>query len=115
MILGCLLCLWFFTASCKGSRPPRRGAFAPVPPDFDTSHLIEGDIALLPHPLGPVSALNSFLKAKTALWPKGRIPFHIDEDEWDGNVKPVFLDSQIENITQALRKIETGVPCIDFE
>ena len=68
-----------------------------------------------PHPLGSESALNSFLKAKTALWLKGRIRYRIDEDEWDGTVEPVFLDSQIENITQALRKIETGVLCIDFE
>ena len=115
MIIGCLLCLGFLSASCKGSRPTRRGAFAPVPPDSDTSHLIEGDIALLPHPLGSEEALNSFLKAETALWPKGRISYRIDEDEWDGIVDPVFLDSQIENITQALRKIENGVPCIDFE
>ena len=114
MIIGCLLCLGFLSASCRGPRPPHRGAFAPVPPDWDTSHLIEGDIALH-NPLGSELDLNSFLKAKTALWPKGRIPYRIDEDEWDGNVEPVFLDSQIENITQALRKIETGVPCIDFE
>ena len=115
MIIRCLFCLGFLSAACRGSRPPRRGAFAPVPPDSDTSHLIEGDIALLPHPLGSESALNSFLRAKKALWPRGRIPYRIDEDEWAGIVEPVFLDSQIENITQALRKIETGVPCIDFE
>ena len=115
MIIGCLLCLGFLSASCRGPRPPRRGAFAPIPSDSDTSYLIEGDIALLPHPLGSEAALTSFVKDKTSLWPKGRIPYRIDEDEWDGTVEPVFLDSQIENITQALRKIETGVPCIDFK
>ena len=115
MIICCLLWLSFLSAACRGSLPPRRGAFAPVPPDSDTSHLIEGDIALLPHPLGSESALNSFLKAETALWQRGRIPYRIAEYEWDGIVDPVFLESQIENITRALRKIETGVPCIDFE
>ena len=46
MIVGYLVCLWVF-AACKASRPPRRGAFAPVVQgDSDTIHLIEGDIAL---------------------------------------------------------------------
>ena len=96
MLPGSLLCLGFLTA-CRASRPPRRGAFAPVPPESDTPHLIEGDIALLPHPLGSESALNSFRKDETAIWPRGRIPYRIDEYECDGIVEPVFLDSQIEN------------------
>jgi len=60
------------------------------------------------------SALNSFLKPTTSLWPFGRVPYRIDTEEWGGVVEPVFWDDQIENITQALQKIETGVPCIDF-
>ena len=114
MIICFLLCLGFLATS-RGSRPPRRGAFAPVPPDSETPLIVEGDIALAPHPLGSDAALHTFLKAKTALWPRGRIPYRIDEYEWDGTVEPVFLDSQIENITQALQKIEAGVPCIDFK
>ena len=116
MIFGfCLVCLWILTA-CGASRPPRRGAFAPVQNDSDTPHLIEGDIALPPNLHGSGSALNTFLKATKALWPLGRVPFRIDTDEWEvGVVEPVFSDSQIENITQALQKIETGVPCIDFK
>ena len=110
-----LLCLWILMA-CEASRPPRRGAFAPVQDALDTPHLIEGDIALSPnvHGVGPVQ--NTFLKATKALWPRGRVPYRIDQDEWEVGVKePVFLDSQIENITQALGKIKTGVPCIDFK
>ena len=40
--------------------------------------------------------------------------FWIATDEWEGVVEPVFLDSQIENITIALQKITDGVPCIHF-
>ena len=114
MIVG-LLCLWTFMA-CEASRPPRRGAFAPVPDDSDTHHLIEGDIALPPNIHGSGPALNTFLKATRSLWPRGRVPYRIDTDEWEERIRePVFLDSQIDNITQALRKIETGVPCINFK
>ena len=115
-MIGYLFCLWVFTA-CRASRPPRRGAFAPVVQgDSDTLRLIEGDIALPPNLHRTGSALNTFLRSTRALWPRGRVPYRIDQDEWEVGIKePVFLDSQIENITQALRKIETGVPCIDFK
>ena len=115
MIIGFLVCIWVL-AECRASRPPRPGAFAPVPDDLDTPNLIEGDIALPPNVHGSGSALNTFLRATRALWPRGRVPYRIDTDEWEvGVLEPVFLDSQIENITQALRKIETGVPCIHFK
>ena len=110
-----LLCLWGF-ATCRASRPPRRGAFAPIQGDTATPHLIEGDIALPPNLHGTGSPLNTFLKATRSLWPRGRVPYRIDQDEWEvGVLEPVFLESQIENITQALHKIEMGVPCIDFK
>ena len=99
----------------RATRPSQRGDFAPVPTVDYASHLIEGDIALPPHPLGSEAALNSFLKAKKSLWPRGRVHYRIEEDEWNGIMEPVFLDSQIANITLALRKIEAGVPCINFK
>ena len=58
--------------------------------------------------------MNIFRTAQNSLWPRGIVPYRIDTDEWDGLVEPVFLDSQIENITQALQKIQNGVPCIEF-
>ena len=114
MIVG-LLFLWV-SAACRASRPPRREAFAPVQDDSDTPHLIEGDIVLPRSLHWSGSALNTFLRSTRALWPRGKVPYRIDTDEWEfGVMEPVFLDSQIENITQALWKIETGVPCIDFK
>ena len=113
MIVVYLVFLWVF-AACRAFRPPRRGTFAPIQDDSNTPHLIEGDIAL---PTGlhmSGSVLNSFLKPTTSLWPRGRVPYRIEMEEWGGVMEPIFLDDQIENITQALQKIETGVPCIDF-
>ena len=93
MIIGYLVCLWFF-AACRATRPPQRGAFAPVQDDSDTPNLIEGDIALPPNVQGSGSALNTFLKTTRALWPRGRVPYRIDTDEWEvGIQEPVFLDS----------------------
>ena len=76
-------------------------------------NLIEGDIALSPHQNETGSALNAFLRNKFSLWPKGKIPYKIDEEDF-GFGEPVFLDSQIKNITNALQKIESGVPCLEF-
>ena len=115
MLLCYLICFWIL-APCKGSRPPNRGSFASPEPGVDTPNLIEGDIALPPNVQGSSSALNTFLKSKKALWPRARVPYRIETYEWEeGLVEPVFLDSQIENITLALQRIETGVPCIDFK
>ena len=114
MIVGFLLL--GVLASCGASRPPRRGAFAPAPEisDSDTPLVVEGDIARTERSLGSGTALNAFHTTQDSLWPRGVVPFRIDTDEWEGVVEPVFLDSQIENITQAHRKIENGVPCIEF-
>ena len=116
MIIGFLLCFGFLTACTATTttwRPPHRGAFAPIPVDNETSQLSEGDIA--PNPIGSGSTLNSFRNDSAALWPRGRVPYRIDEDEWAGVREPVFLDVQIQNINISLQKIEAAVPCIDFE
>ena len=113
MIVGYLLLGVF--ATCGNSRPPRRGAFAATPDiNLDTPHVVEGDIAVTERDLGSGSVMNIFRTAQNSLWPRGIVPYRIDTDEWDGLVEPVFLDSQIENITQALQKIQNGVPCIEF-
>ena len=114
MIVGYLLL--GVLASCGASRPPRRGAFAPAPEisDSDTALMVEGDIAVTERNLGLGTPLNAFRSAQNSLWPRGVVPFRIDTDEWDGIVEPVFLDSQIDIITQAHQKIENGVPCIEF-
>ena len=102
-------------ASCGASRPPRRGAFAPAPEvNLDTPLLLEGDIAVTESSLGSGTTMSAFRTAQDSLWPRGVVPFRIATDEWQGVVEPVFLDSQIENITRAHRKIENGVPCIEF-
>ena len=113
MIVGYLLLGVF--ATCRASRPPRRGSFAPAPEiDSDTPLMVEGDIAVTERSLGSGTTMNAFRTAQDSLWPRGVVPYRIDTDEWQGLVEPVFLDSQIENITRALQKIEKGVPCIEF-
>ena len=109
-----LLCLGFLTSS-GAWRPPHRGAFAPVPADNGTAGdlLSEGDIAS--HTFGSSLTLDSFRADEAALWPGGKVRYRIAEDEWKGVWEPVFRDDQIENISISLRKIEEGVPCIDFE
>ena len=89
-----------------------RGTF--VPPDT-TPALVEGDIAVPESHLGRGSSQNAFLRDPTSLWQRGYVPFRIDTFEWDGVVEPIFLDAQIENITQALGKIMRDVPCIKFK
>ena len=113
MIIGYFL-LGVFAIS-RGSRLPQRGAFAPTPEiNSDLPFMVEGDIAVTERSLGSGIAMNAFRTAQDSLWPRGFVPYRIDTDEWEGLVEPVFLDSQIENITQALQKIENGVPCIEF-
>ena len=112
----CLLAWCGFT--CKSS-PPSRRRTSLGPSVGETSlpyhpNLIEGDIALSPHLNETGPALNAFLKNKFSLWPKGKIPYKIDEGDFGFGIEPVFLDSQITNITLALKKIEAGVPCIEF-
>ena len=109
MALVCLL--WFFAAP-GGLSANFRGNF--VPPQTSPS-LVEGDIAVPETHLGTGQALDAFLTEPTALWPRGFIPYRIETFEWDGIVEPIFLDDQIENITTALGKIMTSVPCLKFQ
>ena len=109
MALVCLL--WFFAAP-GGLSANFRGNF--VPPQTSPS-LVEGDIAVPETHLGTGQALGAFLTEPTALWPRGFIPYRIETFEWDGIVEPIFLDDQIENITTALGKIMTSVPCLKFQ
>ena len=113
MIVGHILLGVF--ALCGASRPPRRGAFAPAPEiNPDTPLIIEGDIAVTERSLGSETTMNIFRTVQDSLWPRGVVPYRIDTEEWQGILEPVFLDTQIDNITQALQKIENGVPCIEF-
>ena len=43
------------------------------------------------------------------------MPYRIEEIEWKGVMEPIFLDNQIGNITLALGKIMTDVPCLKFQ
>ena len=111
MIVGYLLLGVFAISGASG--PPRRGNFAPAPEfNSDTPLMVEGDIAVREGSLGSGTPMIAF--RRDSLWPRGVVPYKIDTDEFDGLVEPVFLDSQIDNITQALHKIENGVPCIEF-
>ena len=89
-----------------------RGTF--VPPETSPT-LVEGDIAVPESHVGKGSAQNAFLSDPTVLWHRGYVPYRIDTFEWDGVVEPIFLDDQIENITQSLGKIMRDVPCIKFK
>ena len=85
------------------------GAEAPV------TALVEGDIAVPETHLNSGKALDAFLTETAALWPRGYVPYRIDTFEWAGVVEPIFLDDQIDNITLALGKIMTDVPCLKFQ
>ena len=89
-----------------------RGTF--VPPET-TPILVEGDIAVPESHVGRGSTQNAFLSDPTSLWHRGYVPYRIDTFEWEGIVEPIFLDDQIENITQSLGKIMRDVPCIKFK
>ena len=115
MIVGYLLL--GVLASCGNSSPPRQGDSQPPQPGapapnitLDTPLIVEGDIAVTERGVGSGLALNAFITAQESVWPLGVVPYRIDMDFG----LPVFLDSQIENITQALRTIKNGVPCIEF-
>ena len=96
-------------------QPPSRGSFAPPSLEQGSStNLVEGDIAVPESHTGTGDAAAAFLNKKTDLWPRGFVPYRFETFEWDGVVEPVFLDSQMENITKALDEIMLGVPCIKF-
>ena len=116
-------------APCGGYSPPQRGAFAPAPEiNLDMPLIVEGDIAVTESSLGSgKNVLRMFQLSQSSLWPEGVVPYRIatalfftgtgrgGSQERPGSLfEPVFLESQIENITQALRKIENDLPCIKF-
>ena len=104
-----LLCFLAVPGAFDGSF---RGRF--IPPQT-THSLVEGDIAVPDTHLGIGLALNAFLAQPSALWPRGFVPYRIETFEWNGVVEPIFLDDEIENITQSLTKIMTDVPCLKFQ
>ena len=85
-----------------------------VPPKSSPA-LVEGDIAVPEAHLNSGKALDAFLTEETSLWPRGYVPYRIDTFEWEGVEEPIFLDEQIDNITLALNKIMTDVPCLKFQ
>ena len=118
MIVGYLLLGVF--ASCGYSRPPRQGDSRPPRPGapasnitLDTSLIVEGDIAVTVGSLDEGSGtMNTFVTAEESVWPKGIIRYRFDVDPWEG--EPVFFKHESDKIAEALRKIENGVPCIEF-
>ena len=76
--------------------------------------MVEGDIAVPGNYTDTGDAAAAFLNEKTNLWPRGLVNYRFETFEWDGVVEPVFLNSQMDNITKALDKIMLGVPCIKF-
>ena len=59
--------------------------------------------------------LGAFVRNKSLLWPGGEVPYRVETNEWDSIRETVFLDSQLANISRALRHIEDEVPCIRFK
>ena len=84
----------------------------PRPSTLDTPLIVEGDIAVTERSAGSGTALNSFRTAQESVWPDGIVPYRFDVDFWTGD--SVFFEAQRDNISEALRKIENGVPCIEF-
>ena len=107
-----LVCLLWFLATPGVFAASFRGTF--VPPQT-TPSLVEGDIVVPETHFGTGLALDAFLTKPSALWPQGFIPYRIQTFEWNGKMEPIFLDDQIENITQSLTKIMTDVPCLKFQ
>ena len=111
-LCGCFLGL-LATYCVDAFQPPSRGSFAP-PEQNSSSNLVEGDIAVPESHTGTGVAAAAFLKEKAKLWLRGFVPYRFETFEWDGVTEPVFLESQMANITLALDKIMLGVPCIKF-
>ena len=112
MLLSSLVFLQWMLATPGAFAGAFRGTF--VPPET-TSSLVEGDIAVPETYDGTGLVLGAFLANQSALWPRAFIPYRIETFEWNGKLEPLFLDDQIENITQSLTKIMTDVPCLKFQ
>ena len=94
--------------------PPSRGTFSP-PMSTSSRHLVEGDMAVPSSHLSSSPAQDSFLQNPSLLWPGAVIYFRFELFEWDGVMEPLFLDSQKDNITTAMERIATAVPCFKFK
>ena len=57
-------------------------------------------------------ALDAFLTEETSLWPRGYMPYSIEEIEWKGVMEPIFLDNHIDNISFLWGNIMMDVPCL---
>ena len=79
---------------------------------MDTPLIVEGDIAVTERSVGSGTSLNAFRTSQASVWPLGIVHYRFDVDPWDG--EPVFLEAERDNISLALRKIEDGVPCMEF-
>ena len=114
-MMGPRIVVWLLGlfAKCLAFAPPSRGTFDLAPPT-STPNLVEGDIAVPVGHLGAGIAPEAFLSKKASLWPRGVVYYQLETFEWQGVVEPVFLDSQMDNITQALQLIMHSVPCIKF-
>ena len=115
LMMGPKVAVWLLGlfAKCLAFEPPSRGTFE-LAPSRSTLNLVEGDMAVPVGHLGAGTAPEAFLSKKANLWPRGVVYYQFETFEWGGVVEPVFLDSQMENITQALQLIMHNVPCIKF-
>jgi hypothetical protein len=111
LALGHGLLLLLLPCTAGLFKPPARGDFASS--GTGSSFLVEGDIAVPDHLRGS-SVQNAFLADATKLWPRGVVHYRFETTEWDEGPEPVFLDSQMQNITMVLEHIEQEVPCIEF-
>jgi len=111
MLVLCLLADFFTAHGVQGGH--FRGNFTS---SQTTPTLVEGDIAIPESQVGRESEeLDAFLADPELLWPYGFVPYCFEMFEWDGELVPLFLDEQIENVTLALGKISRDVPCIKFK
>ena len=94
-------------------RPRARGEFA-TDDGGQGAHLVEGDMAVAGQDMVAGTVQEAFLANRTQLWPQGLVSYRFETFQWDGITEPVFLDSQMENITLALEEIAQDVPCIKF-
>ena len=108
-----VLCLLGFLTVHGALGAPFRGTYTSR---NTTPSLIEGDIVIPASYVGRgYEELDAFLTDPELLWPNGFVPYCFETFEWEGEMLPIFLDDQIENITQALGKISRDVPCIKFK
>ena len=110
MVVLCLLGFLIVHGVLGG---PFRGTFTS---SQTTPTLVEGDIAIPESQVGRgPEELDAFLADPALLWPNGFVPYCFETFEWEGELLPILLDEQIDNVTQALGNITSDVPCIKFK